>query len=168
MQAPRRARAIAVLAAGAALSAAGAFAMEAAAAQPRGALTHAASNYLLACGGCHGFAGASNAAAVPDLQGLVGFYLKTPEGRAYLPRLPNVAFAALSDAELAAVLNYVVFDLGGASVPAGTPPYGAAEVRRWRAQPLTEVALSAYRRRLVASLIERYGASTKLQAYDEP
>jgi cytochrome c553 len=130
-------------------------------------LARAESNYLLACGGCHGLAGTSNPDAVPELKGLVGYYLRTPEGRAYLPRLPNIAFAALSDRELAAVLNYIVFDLGGASAPADAKPYDAAEVARWRAQPLTEVALSAYRRRLVATLIDRFGAPTELRAYDE-
>jgi cytochrome c553 len=123
-------------------------------------------DYLLACGGCHGLLGTTNSKAVPQLQGLVGFYLNTPEGRSYLPRLPNVAFAALSDQDLAAVLNYVVFDLGGVSVPAGAPPYDAAEVARWRARPLTEVPLSEYRRRLVTNLIERYRAPTTLRSYD--
>ncbi len=133
----------------------------------RTSLTHAESNYLLACGGCHGLTGASNPDAVPQLKGLVGYYLRTPEGRAYLPRLPNIAFAALSDREVADVLNYIVFDLGGASARADAKPYDAAEVAHWRAQPLTEVALSAYRRRLVATLIDRYGAPPELRAYDE-
>ncbi len=119
-------------------------------------------DYLLACGGCHGLLGTTNSKAVPQLKGLVGYYLNTPEGRSYLPRLPNVAFAALSDQDLAAVLNYVVFDLGGASVPSGAQPYDAAEVARWRARPLTEVPLTQYRRRLVASLIEHYRAPTAL------
>jgi mono/diheme cytochrome c family protein len=123
-------------------------------------------DYLLACGGCHGLLGTTNSKAVPQLKGLVGFYLNTPEGRSYLPRLPNVAFAALSDQDLAAVLNYVVFDLGGASVPAGARPYDTAEVSRWRARPLTEVPLSQYRRRLVATLIEHYHAPATLESYD--
>jgi mono/diheme cytochrome c family protein len=119
-------------------------------------------DYLLACGGCHGLLGTTNSKAVPQLQGLVGFYLATPEGRSYLPRLPNVAFAALKDQELAAVLNYVVFDFGGASVPAGAKPYDAAEVARWRARPLTDVSLTEYRRRLVASLIAQHRAAAAL------
>jgi len=123
-------------------------------------------DYLLACGGCHGLLGATQSKAVPQLKGLVGFYLNTPEGRGYLPRLPNVAFAALNDQELAAVLNYVVFDLGGASVPNGAKPYDAAEVARWRARPLTEVPLTEYRRRLVAGLIARYRAPATLGFYD--
>ena len=74
-------------------------------------------DYILACGGCHGLNGISNSTLVPSLKGLVGYYLYLPEGRAYLPRLPNVAFSTLSDEQLAAVLNYMVFDLGAGSGP---------------------------------------------------
>jgi mono/diheme cytochrome c family protein len=122
-------------------------------------------DYLLNCGGCHGFHGVSNAKLVPSLKDLVGYYLRTPEGRAYLPRLPNVAFSTLSDQKLAAVLNYVVFEIGGNSAPAGAKPYGAAEVGRWRKQPLNEVVLSQYRLQLVDTLISQHGAPAELRDY---
>ena len=64
-----------------------------------------------------GVQGLSNPNLVPSLQGLVGYFLELPEGRAYLSRLPNVAFSTLSDERLAAVLNYMVFALGGTSAP---------------------------------------------------
>jgi cytochrome c553 len=122
-------------------------------------------DYILACGGCHGLNGISNSTLVPSLKGLVGYYLYLPEGRAYLPRLPNVAFSTLNDEQLAAVLNYMVFDLGAGSAPAGTRAYRAAEVGKWRRQPLTEVTLSAYRRRMVETLIDRYHAPESLRGY---
>jgi mono/diheme cytochrome c family protein len=122
-------------------------------------------DYILACGGCHGLQGVSNSNLVPSLQGLVGYFLHLPEGRAYLPRLPNVAFSTLSDEQLAAVLNYTVFEIGAGSAPAGTRPYVAAEVAQWRKQPLTEVTLSAYRRELVETLIRRYRAPVTLRGY---
>jgi cytochrome c553 len=122
-------------------------------------------DYILACAGCHGMNGVSNAALVPDLRGLVGYYLNLPEGRAYLSRLPNVAFSSLNDEALAGVLNYIVFDLGDGSAPAGTRPYRAAEVGKWRKQPLTEVSLSDYRRRMVETLIDRYQAPDALRGY---
>ncbi len=109
--------------------------------------------------------GVSNSSLVPSLKGLVGYYLYLPEGRAYLPRLPNVAFSTLNDAQLAAVLNYMVFDLGAGSVPPGTHPYRAVEVGKWRRQPLTEVTLSAYRRQMVETLIARYHAPETLRGY---
>src|SRR5271167_2442989 len=124
-------------------------------------------DYLLNCGGCHGFNGVSNAKLVPSLKDLVGYYLRTPEGRAYLPRLPNVAFAALNDEKLAAVLNYAVFEIGGGSAPQGAKPYGAAEVGRWRKQPLTEVVLSNYRQQLVETLIKEQHAPAELRVYGE-
>jgi cytochrome c553 len=124
------------------------------------------SNYLLGCGGCHGYEGVSNSRLVPTLKGLVGYYLNTAEGRDYLPRLPNVAFSTLSDQELAAVLNYLVFDLGESSAPRGARPYAAAEVGRLRKRPLTEIALHPYRRQLVDALISRYQASDALRVYD--
>lgn len=123
------------------------------------------SNYLLGCGGCHGYEGVSNSKLVPTLKGLVGYYLNTAQGRDYLPRLPNVAFSTLSDQELAAVLNYLVFDLGEGSAPRGARPYVAAEVGRLRKHPLTEIALHPYRRQLVDTLISRYQASDALRAY---
>jgi cytochrome c553 len=122
-------------------------------------------DYILACAGCHGLRGVSNPQLVPTLKGLVGFFLDSPEGRAYLSRLPNVAFSTLSDEQLAAVLNYMVFDIGSGSAPAGARPYTVAEVGALRRQPLTEVTLSAYRRQLVETLVGRYRAPATLRGY---
>jgi cytochrome c553 len=125
------------------------------------------SDFVLACAGCHGVDGASTSKLVPSLKGLVGYYLNMPEGRAYLSRLPNVAFSAMNDQKLAAVLNYMVFEIGGGSAPAGAKPYGAAEVGEWRKQPLTEVTLSKYRQQMVETLIDKYRAPAALRAYGE-
>jgi cytochrome c553 len=122
-------------------------------------------DYILACAGCHGIQGVSNPNLVPSLQGLVGYFLDLPEGRAYLSRLPNVAFSTLSDEQLAEVLNYMVFEIGAGSAPAGARPYVAAQVGEWRRRPLTEVTLSAYRRQLVETLIRRYHAPVTLRGY---
>ena len=122
-------------------------------------------DYILACGGCHGLNGVSNSSLVPSLKGLVGYYLYLPEGRAYLPRLPNGAVSTLDDEHLVAVLNDMVFDLGAGRAPAGTHPYRAAEVGKWRRQPLTEVTLSEYRRQMVDTLIARYHAPEALRGY---
>ena len=112
----------------------------------------ARSDYVENCGGCHGIHGDSAPALLPVLQARVGYFLCTPEARAYLIRLPNVAHSRITDnAQLADLLNYVVFDLGGASAPAGAPPFTAEEVTRERPQALNEVSLKALR----ASLVER-------------
>ena len=124
-------------------------------------------DYVLACAGCHGLDGASHSRVVPRLKGRAGYYLADAEGRAYLSRLPNVAFSTLSDAQLAAVLNYIVFDLGEGSAPAGVKPYAGAEVAKWRKQPLTEVALSQYRQRVVETLIGEHHAPAELRNYGD-
>lgn len=121
--------------------------------------------YVLHCGGCHGLDGVSNSILVPDLKDLVGYYLKLPEGRRYLVQLPNVAFSTVSDEQLAVLLNYVVFTLGGDSAPADARPYSAPEVAALRRQPLTEVSLLALRRQLVDTLIQKYNATSALRRY---
>jgi cytochrome c553 len=129
------------------------------------ALSKPQSNYLLGCGGCHGENGLSNSRLVPELHDAVGYFLNTTAGREYLVRLPNVAFSTLSDRELADVLNFMVFSLGGASVPAGARPYTETEVGRLRQRPLNEVSLLAYRRQLIDTLIARHQGSERLRLY---
>jgi mono/diheme cytochrome c family protein len=123
------------------------------------------SNYLLGCGGCHGENGHSNANLVPDLRDQVGYYLATPQGRDYIVRLPNVSFYTASDADLAQILNYVVFTLGGQGVPADARPYTAAEVARLRKSPLTEVSLVEVRSHIVDDLIEHHQAPERMRSY---
>jgi hypothetical protein len=130
-------------------------------------LTRSQSNYLLGCGGCHGESGQSNSKLVPDLRNSVGYYLATPKGRAYLVRLPNVSFYSASDAELADILNYAVFTIGGQGVPAKAKPYSSAEVSRLRKTPLTEVSLLEYRAELVNELIEKYNAPVSMRFYGD-
>jgi mono/diheme cytochrome c family protein len=123
------------------------------------------SNYLLGCGGCHGIDGVSNPRLVPQLRGQVGYFLATRQGREYLARLPNVAFYAVSDRELAGVLNYMVFTIGAKGIPANAKPYTAAEVAALRKSPLTEVSLIDYRNTLVEDLIANHGAPESLRIY---
>lgn len=124
-------------------------------------------NYLLSCGGCHGVDGVSNSKLVPDLKDQVGFFLNLPEGRSYLVQLPNVAFSITTDEALTGLVNYVVFILGGASVPGGTKPYTVREVSQLRRRPLTEVSLTQMRQQMVRTLIDQYHASTDLRRYGE-
>ena len=120
---------------------------------------------MLGCGGCHGIEGVSNPKLVPELRGQVGYFLSTQKGREYLVRLPNVAFYAVSDAELADVLNYTVFAIGGKGIPVKTKPYTASEVGALRKAPLTEVSLVDYRNALVEDLVVNHGAPASLRIY---
>ena len=122
-------------------------------------------NYLLSCGGCHGLDGVSNSNLVPDLKNQVGFFLNLPEGRDYVVRLPNVAFSITTDEALTGLLNYVVFTLGGDSVPKGTKPYTTREVAKLRRSPLTEVSLAQMRQQMVRVLIDQYNATPELRRY---
>jgi hypothetical protein len=109
-------------------------------------MSAAQAHYLESCGGCHGILGNSSKKEIPELRGAVGQFLCTRAGREYIVRLPNVAFAALDDRLLADVMNFVVFAMGGPSIPAGARPYSAAEVAVLRTQPLKNRPLARMRR----------------------
>ncbi len=92
-------------------------------------LTAPESDYVEYCSGCHGMQGNSAPAEIPVLRDRVGYFMCTKDGRDYLIRLPNVAYSAITDnRELADMMNFVVFGLGGNSAPKGTKPFTAAEV----------------------------------------
>ena len=96
-------------------------------------LTTPESDYVEYCSGCHGMQGNSAPAEIPVLRDRVGYFLCTKDGRDYLIRLPNVAYSAITDnQELAQMMNFVVFGLGGNSAPKGAKPFTATEVGRLR------------------------------------
>lgn len=104
---------------------------------------------MLQCQGCHGPDGAGAPGRVPALAGSVGRFPGVPGGRAYLVQVPGSARSPLSDADLAAVLNWLVRRFGPAEAVRDFRPYEAAEVGRLRATPLTDV------REVRARLLER-------------
>ncbi len=91
-------------------------------------------HYVLHCSGCHRLDGRGVPGSTPSLRGLAGL-LATPEGRAYLSRVPGVAQAPLANAELATLLNWVLAEWSGS---APQPPYTATEVGALRRQPLRD------------------------------
>lgn len=124
----------------------------------------AQSDYVEYCAGCHGVQGRSAPAPIPELRERVGWFMCTPEGREYLIRLPNVSHVPLADnGDVASLMNFVVFGLGGASAPSGARPFDAAEVRQLRARALKPgIQLQAMRRRIVADMLRRCGAPRQL------
>jgi hypothetical protein len=117
-------------------------------------LTGPQSDYVEHCSGCHGMQGNSAPAEIPVLRDRVGYFMCSPEGRDYLIRLPNVAYSAISDnQELADMMNFVVFGLGGASAPKGAKPFTAAEVARLRGRALATQSLIAARATIVDRLV---------------
>ncbi len=116
-------------------------------------LTTPQSDYVEHCSGCHGMQGNSAPAEIPVLRDRVGYFLCSKEGRDYLIRLPNVAFSPIDDnQELADMMNFVVFGLGGNSAPKGAKPFSAAEVARLRRDALATQSLIAARAKVVDSL----------------
>jgi mono/diheme cytochrome c family protein len=105
-------------------------------------------DYLLQCQGCHRADGGGTPGSVPAFAGAVGRFLEVPGGREYLVRVPGSAQSPLDDAELAALLNWIVTRFGPTDPDRGFTPFTAAEVTRVRRPPLTDVG--RVRRELLA------------------
>ena len=116
------------------------------------------------CTVCHGPGGAGVAALAPPLLSYPARYAASAEGRRQLAmtllygmfgdisvggthfnsQMP--AFAQLDDATLAALANFVVFDLDHAA--ADVKPLAASEVAAERAQPVDAAAVREHRKRV--------------------
>ncbi len=96
-------------------------------------------DYMLECQGCHLADGTGSPGAVPSLRDSVGRFAAVPGGRAYLIRVPGSAQSGLSDAELAAVLNWMIRRFGPADAAAELVPFSAGEVAAHRPRPLLEL-----------------------------
>lgn len=96
-------------------------------------------NYQLHCMGCHLADGAGEAGRLPSMRGTLVPFSGLPAGRDYLLRVPGVAQSPLSDADLAALMNWMVRNLSDVPVPAGFVDYTAAEVGQARQHPLVKV-----------------------------
>jgi len=126
----------------------------------------ARTDYVENCGGCHGVQGRSAPAELPQLRDRVGYFLCTPASRAYLLRLPNVAHSRIRDnQQLADLMNFVAFGLGGASTPAKAAPFTADEVARERLLVLSSTSLSKERARHVESAIKHCNAPADMRRF---
>ena len=97
-------------------------------------------NYMLHCQGCHLVDGAGTAGKVPALKNEVGRFLHVPGGREFLIQVPGSSQSALTDAEIAAVLNWILENFSSGQLPAGFVPYTATEISRYRQPPLADVS----------------------------
>jgi len=111
-----------------------------------------AQQYMLYCMGCHGVRGLGVAGKVPPLTSL-GRFMRRASGRDYVLRVPGAANSALSDADLAAVLNWAAQSFGDSGQGSAANPFTVDEVSRARHHPLAAVreARSAVIRELAAS-----------------
>jgi mono/diheme cytochrome c family protein len=93
-------------------------------------------HWTLNCQGCHRPDGTGSDQTAPSLAGTVARFLAVPGGREYLSRVPGVAASALSDADLAEVMNWMLWRFDKEHLPADFQPYTAAEIRQLRSRPL--------------------------------
>jgi mono/diheme cytochrome c family protein len=151
----------AALAAGLLTIAAGASATDA----PTPAYPDGAKAFTASCAVCHGPAGAGIPGLAPPLDSYPAHYAGSTEGRRQLAmtvlnglygeimvgdkrfdfRMPE--FSALDDATLAAVLNFVVFDLGHAT--AASKPIAPAEILAERSHPVDGAVVREHRKTVV-------------------
>ncbi|MDT8319504.1 MAG: hypothetical protein RQ826_03145 [Xanthomonadales bacterium] len=108
-------------------------------------------NYALHCQGCHLPDGAGTSEKVPALKDEVGRFLQVPGGREFLIQVPGTSQSALTDAEVAGVLNWILYTFSKNELPADFTPYSTAEVARLRRPPLANV--SAVRERLMTKIL---------------
>lgn len=95
-------------------------------------------DYTLQCRGCHGPDGRGARDAVPSLRGELGKFLWVPGGRQFLLQVPGSAQSELSDARLAALLNWMLRRFSPELIPPDFTPFSEEEVARHRT-PLTDV-----------------------------
>ncbi len=93
-------------------------------------------HWTLNCQGCHRPDGTGTDQTAPSLAGTVARFLSVPGGREYLSRVPGVAASALSDADLAEVMNWMLWRFDKEHLPADFQPYRATEIGQLRTRPL--------------------------------
>jgi hypothetical protein len=89
--------------------------------------------------GCHGTQAEGVPGKVPPLANTLSRFMRTPEGRNYILRVPGAANSALSDAQLAAVLNWLAVTYDTDATTHTTAPFTSEEVSQVRRRPLIAV-----------------------------
>jgi hypothetical protein len=109
------------------------FGLSAAALAAQSASERGRIDYVLHCSGCHALDGSGvEAKGIPQVKDRIGYFLRFPEGRAFLLQVPGLLSAGLSDERAAGVTNWMIEYFAGASLPSDFTPYSAEEARRYR------------------------------------
>jgi cytochrome c553 len=98
-----------------------------------------AQDYMLNCMGCHGTDAQGVPGKVPPLANALSRFMRTPEGRNYVLRVPGAANSALSNTQLAAVLNWLAVTYDSSPSAHQPAPFTSDEVSLLRRQPLVSV-----------------------------
>jgi cytochrome c551/c552 len=96
-------------------------------------------NFQLHCMGCHLPDGSGQPGRVPSIRRSLLLFSGFPEGRNYVVRVPGVAQSALSDADTAALLNWMARNLSDVAGAPTFADYSEAEIRGLRHSPLVKV-----------------------------
>jgi mono/diheme cytochrome c family protein len=112
-----------------------------------------AQDYMLHCMGCHGPQAQGVPGKIPPLANALSRFMRTPQGRNYVLRVPGAANSALSDRQLADVLNWLAVKFDADATASKLAPFTSEEVSRLRHTPLVSVlaARSAVVRDLAAT-----------------
>ena len=102
------------------------------------AMADTKTDYLLHCSGCHLADGSGAPDDVPSLRDGLGWIVSVTKGRDYLVRVPGSFQALLDDAELAAVINWVLTEFNSATLADDFQPLTAKEVGRARSDVLMD------------------------------
>ena len=116
-------------------------------------------DYILNCRGCHAPDGSGAPGGAPSFRGQVGKFLWVPGGREYLIRVPGTSQSELSDARVAALLNWIVHAFSPGETAADFVPFTEAEVARHRRPPLADPG--RMRRELMRAIALREGAAAE-------
>ena len=107
--------------------------------------------WMLQCQGCHRADGTATGDEVPAIAGQVARFLHVEGGREFLVRVPGVASAPLGDADLAALVNWMLAEFDPDHLPESFIPYAPAEIAALRTRPLGPEVVPE-RQRLMALL----------------
>jgi mono/diheme cytochrome c family protein len=94
--------------------------------------------YMLNCWGCHRPHGEGIPGTAPPLRDAADF-LRVPGGREYLVEVPGVAQSALDNAQVAAVMNWIIESFSADRLPASFQPYTRDEIAKTRAIRLMDI-----------------------------
>jgi hypothetical protein len=107
-------------------------------------------DYALHCMGCHTPDGSEVKDRVPAIRTTLLPFSRIAEGRKYLVQVPGAAQSVLTDAELAALLNWMIASLAVAPGSHDFTPFTEEEVAGYREHAL--IGVRAERERLLAQL----------------
>ncbi len=92
-------------------------------------------DFLIHCSGCHLPSGRGQEGSVPDLTAFMGRFAALPAGRAFLVQVPGSSQSPLSNAETAALLNWMLEEFARSDAE----PFSEEEVARYRAVKMLDV-----------------------------